>query len=481
MANSEREWTDDDREVNLEENNLDDFTTDASSSNSGSSRFRLTERLADILVQEGDGDLLLQRNDQEDGVFQFLRALDLQVMGACRADERLKPLLKLHVSGGGSEDRLLSHLSQHFEPSEIGMLARCLCIPLVSIRVGKINKQGALMCPTGTRGNLDLTFVPTTSDLRISFVGDDGQTERLTTIKRACPSASVERISADKSGRSFLIKTPEGEVFYFWWSEKSKLVGDELLKKMENLIEEKPSLAELTGICESRLNQFASHLRAYFVGSIAFNANNPPKTVPLAAALTNSPRFRNQAGGGKHSTTGCSSIHQCSLGPRWNSFKECPPKNLLSSLRNVAKDKLKRKFSSIDDLSPLILDTKCLNIWKEDSNKHQLQQQQAMGLLCFSSEALEKSDTSTSSSSSSSLFVPEQQPLFRLPIMVSSSQKIPSFSPYMDNIDIITSGIAALGLVSLSDRTHGTASDHDESNGEDDSCIRRAGLGEDGS
>ena len=72
----------------------------------------LTGRLADILVEEGDGDLLLQESDRGDRVMQFLQALDLQVMGACRADERLKPLLKLNVSSGAAEDRLLAHLSQ---------------------------------------------------------------------------------------------------------------------------------------------------------------------------------------------------------------------------------------------------------------------------------------------------------------------------------------------------------------------------------
>lgn len=41
--------------------------------------------------------------------------------------------------------------TQHFEPAEIGMLARCFCIPLVSIRVGKINKEGTLMRPTPIR------------------------------------------------------------------------------------------------------------------------------------------------------------------------------------------------------------------------------------------------------------------------------------------------------------------------------------------
>lgn len=111
----------------------------------------LTGRLTDILVGDGDGDLLIQRSNEEDTVMRWLLALDMQVMGACRADERLKPLLKLNVSTGVAEDRLLNHLSQHFEPSEVGLLARCLCIPLVSVRVGKINKEGTLFCPTSTR------------------------------------------------------------------------------------------------------------------------------------------------------------------------------------------------------------------------------------------------------------------------------------------------------------------------------------------
>lgn len=118
----------------------------------------LTERLTRFLVEGGDVDLLLSRNDREDNLLRWLRALDVHLMGACRADERLKPLLKLNVSTGVAEDRLLSHLSQHFEPSEVGMLARCLCIPLVSIRVGKINKQGAFLCPTATRESGRILF-----------------------------------------------------------------------------------------------------------------------------------------------------------------------------------------------------------------------------------------------------------------------------------------------------------------------------------
>ncbi|KAK7372464.1 hypothetical protein VNO80_05844 [Phaseolus coccineus] len=112
---------------------------------------RLTERLTDILVDERDGDLLIQQTNREDRFLQWLQALDLQVMGACRADERLKPLLKMSTTCGVAEDPLLAQLTQHFEPSEVGMLARCFCVPLVSIRVGKINKEGIRFCPTLSR------------------------------------------------------------------------------------------------------------------------------------------------------------------------------------------------------------------------------------------------------------------------------------------------------------------------------------------
>ncbi|KAL0003863.1 hypothetical protein SO802_011424 [Lithocarpus litseifolius] len=76
------------------------------------SKIGLTERLTCILVDEGVQDLLLQHSDREDHVLQWLQALDLQVMGACHSDERLKPLLKMDASNGVTEDRLLAHLSQ---------------------------------------------------------------------------------------------------------------------------------------------------------------------------------------------------------------------------------------------------------------------------------------------------------------------------------------------------------------------------------
>ncbi|KAI3731132.1 hypothetical protein L1987_62315 [Smallanthus sonchifolius] len=226
-------------------------------------------RLTDLLVGDGDrdSDLLMQRNTQQDTVMQWLLALDMQVMGACRADERLKPLLKFNASSV-AEDRLLSHLSQHFEPSEVGLLARCLCIPLASVRVGKIKKIGTLLTPTSTRGNLVISLLPT-SDLRISFLADDGYTETLSTLRNTsdCSSVMVEGIPKDSSGRSFAVRIPNKDPFYFWCSEKSRLLGNELLDKMKHLLERKPSLAELTGITDSRLERFVHHLRTNFLGS----------------------------------------------------------------------------------------------------------------------------------------------------------------------------------------------------------------------
>ncbi|KAL0382095.1 UNVERIFIED_CONTAM: hypothetical protein Scaly_0496800 [Sesamum calycinum] len=318
----------------------------------------VTRRLSEIFVENGDGDLLLQRSDREDGVLQWLRALDMQVMGACRADERLKPLLKLNVSTGVAEDRLLAHLSQHFEPSEVGMLARCLCIPLVSIRVGKINKQGSLLSPTSIRGNLCLTLLPT-SDLRISFNGDDGFVERLATFSTEVQSIDIEieAISADKSGRSFLIKTSDTVVSYFWCSERSTLLGNELLRKMKDLLMRKPSLAELTGISESRLDCFATHLRAYLAGSMVTSAqacgilSATPPDDSVNFSETHSPqssfncqkssRFRQCGSQGSKTNL----IYQGSLSPRSSSFKEGQQKSL-SSIRSVSREKLRRRGES---------------------------------------------------------------------------------------------------------------------------------------
>ncbi|KAI4339171.1 hypothetical protein MLD38_024139 [Melastoma candidum] len=88
-------------------------TEEESAGSGGGGAFFMAERLRDAMFGEEGGDLLLQNDDRDGRVVQWLRALHTQVVGACRADERLKPLLKLNsASGGGAEDPLLAHLSQ---------------------------------------------------------------------------------------------------------------------------------------------------------------------------------------------------------------------------------------------------------------------------------------------------------------------------------------------------------------------------------
>ncbi|XP_062154613.1 uncharacterized protein LOC133862760 isoform X2 [Alnus glutinosa] len=260
------------------------------------------------------------------------------------------------------------HELAHFEPAEVGMLARCFCIPLVSIRVGKIKKQQTLFYPTATRGNLNLTILPT-SDLRLSFIGDDGRTERLFTLgsKSQCAAVAVDEIPADNSGRSFLIKIPDGQVFYFWCSEKSRLLGIELLVKMKDLVQRKPSVAELTGISESRLTCFATQLRAYLVATVdSSRASSPGSSIP---PLDATPEQSSTSQNGQSLSTSfkslrsrhtgsqaikANSFYQGSLSPRSSSFKEGLPRSL-SSLRSASREKLRRRgdsqFSAVDSLT----------------------------------------------------------------------------------------------------------------------------------
>ena len=90
----------------------DSSSVDSATSDGSRTQVGLTERLTDILVDERDGDLLIQQTNREDRLLWWLQALDMQVMGACRADERLKPLLKMNASCGVAEDPLLAQLTQ---------------------------------------------------------------------------------------------------------------------------------------------------------------------------------------------------------------------------------------------------------------------------------------------------------------------------------------------------------------------------------
>ncbi|KAJ4892007.1 Uncharacterized protein Rs2_31755 [Raphanus sativus] len=352
MADSRKRYAGDDHPDDASDTSSS--TVDSRSNGAAGSDEREAGVSSDPLTEQGGRGFLLG----EDRVLRWLQALDMQVLGACRGDERLKPLLKMDVSNGVAEDRLLAHLSQHFEPAEIGMLARCFCIPLVSLRVGKISKEGSLMRPSPVRGNLSLMVLPT-SDLRLSFIGDNGHSEQLFTYanKSQCSAVSIEEISADSSGRSFVIRIADGSTFYYWCSEKSKLLGIELRRKMDELIKKKPSVSELTGIEESRLGSVASHLRLYLMGSVV--PNNKGCLVPTPDASSSSGSSETSASSSAtassiracHSGTQLSKTHG-SLSSTSSSFKENTPRDsyLHISNRDEPKQCSEGHFSILDSL-----------------------------------------------------------------------------------------------------------------------------------
>ncbi|KAK8952154.1 hypothetical protein KSP39_PZI004178 [Platanthera zijinensis] len=250
-------------------------------------------------------------------------------MGGCRLDERLKPLLKQSAIGGATEDQFMTQLVQYFEASEVAVLARCLCVPLVSVRVGKITKQGNMLYPTALRGFLSLTLLPS-SHMRISFTGDDGFIEKLAVVGNDLESASViiEGISADTSGRSFLLKFSDSRILFFWCSEKSKGDGMELIVKMKDLLGNKPSLSGLTGISKCRLDSFATHLRdnmlalastptTAFTSSGSQMASSNSSEVDLGCQSKTSHVLVPTAHAAKSNL-----VYQTSLSPRSNAFKD---------------------------------------------------------------------------------------------------------------------------------------------------------------
>lgn len=146
----------------------------------------------------------------------------------------------------------------------------------------------------------------------------------------------------------------------------------------------KPSLAELTGISESRLNSFVSHLRAYLAGSVVNNAqvNGDVSASPSDGSADSSEL------GLPHSPVNClkssrvrqynsqgsktNLIYQGCLSPRPNSFKEGMQKSL-SDIRIAAREKLRRRgenyVPSLDILpraSSKSTDASSSNIFQKD-------------------------------------------------------------------------------------------------------------------
>lgn len=124
---------------------------------------------------------------------------------------------------------------------------------------------------------------------------------------------------------------------------------------MRDLLRGKPTLSHLTGISESRLNSFATHLRAYLIGSSNIaKANSSASSNSLlstsstlesdsqsSSMVSKSFRFRPTVA---HFAK-MHPFHQGSLSPRSNTFKDGMPRTL-SSIRSGAREKLKRRGES---------------------------------------------------------------------------------------------------------------------------------------
>eukprot|EP00252_Welwitschia_mirabilis_P007316 TRINITY_DN1855_c0_g1_i4.p1 TRINITY_DN1855_c0_g1~~TRINITY_DN1855_c0_g1_i4.p1 ORF type:complete len:628 (-),score=103.59 TRINITY_DN1855_c0_g1_i4:162-2045(-) len=191
--------------------------------------------------------------------------------------------------------------------------------------------------------------------------------ERLAVLSPSDENTNViiEDIPVDVSGRSFLVKLPCGKTSYFWQSERSKLVGDELLSKMKDLLRERPSLAQLTGIRESRLDSFAAYLRTTFLGSSSSSQNDLKSSFSsmcevsrsnLTVASSNASATDLSAQcikSAQRMKSGLShSGNQGSLSPRGNNFKDGSLRNI-SSIRNVssAREKIKRLVNARKNFS----------------------------------------------------------------------------------------------------------------------------------
>ncbi|XP_073387804.1 uncharacterized protein [Physcomitrium patens] len=217
----------------------------------------------------------------------WLQALDLQVVGACRTDERLQLLLRWNVLCFGSDGKLLAHLDQLFKARELALLARSLCTPVVSLRVGKVTRYGRYLYPTSARGYLNLMLLPC-SEMRLSFADDVGMVERVAITSPGMENGGIliQELKEDASKRTFLSKDRSGRYQYFWQSEKLNTTGDELISKIKSMLKRRPTLTHLTGIEEGKLESFVSYLRTTNL-SQASNPSSQTPTVPRLPSLGN--------------------------------------------------------------------------------------------------------------------------------------------------------------------------------------------------
>lgn len=132
---------------------------------------------------------------------------------------------------------------------------------------------------------------------------------------------------------------------------------------MKGIFRRRPSIAELTGICESRLGYLATHLRAYLMGSSlgSSRASYAGSVTPSSNTVTDIPDSTQSAQcssmPSKHHRPRCSSSQsvkaQGSLSPRSSSFKDGLARSL-TSLRSSSREKSRRRgdsFFSVENLT----------------------------------------------------------------------------------------------------------------------------------
>lgn len=130
---------------------------------------------------------------------------------------------------------------------------------------------------------------------------------------------------------------------------------------MKSLLDRRPTLSDLTGISNSRLDTFATHLHAYLLASSIgevkslgslddFLGPSRPHNqyLQLQSAVSKTSRFRASA----TIATKSSSVYQASLSPRSGTFKDGVPR--ASCSRVVGREKLKRRAEwSSPSIAPL--------------------------------------------------------------------------------------------------------------------------------
>lgn len=128
---------------------------------------------------------------------------------------------------------------------------------------------------------------------------------------------------------------------------------------MKDLLKTKPSVADLSGISKSRLDCFATQLRAFLVGSSVGSTHENvdcTSTMSASSMVHNASLPASKYARSRHSSSQTikgNALYLGSLSPKSSSFKEGAPRNL-ASFRSV-REKLKRRCDSqqlaFDDLS----------------------------------------------------------------------------------------------------------------------------------